>query len=242
MAKDIEINVKANTAQAKREFDSLNKSVDELKKGSEELSDSFVDASGTFEEAGEAVESVKTKFLTLTSGLIAGGGVVVALIAAKEAARIIGNEFRSMSADLTDLSGQLRVNYSETYKAAEAWGEFRKEVEKMQLYELREALETVNRTIDDLGLSFMEAGFAALGFTSATIKMANEYEKLIEQRNILQGRVSGTDEPESILGRLKTQIKINEELRDAAQTLNEITRHQSAKFGPKSTWPPICPP
>jgi len=225
MGKEIELNVKANTIQAQKSFDDLNKSVNNLSKGSEELSDSFVDAQGVLEDASETVEDVKSKFAGLAGKLIGAGGVVAALLLAKEAVRIISNEFRSTEANLTDLTGQLKKNYGEVYKAAAAWSEFRKEIAAMNLYELRESLDAVNRSIEDLGLSFMEAGFAALGFTSATIKLVNEHKKLIEQGRIIQGRISGADEPTSILGRLDTQIKINEELRGAAQTTSEITNY-----------------
>ena len=88
--------------------------------------------------------SVTQQMKGMAMSMLTGpGAVLMAVNVLTTALVIFGNQSSKTKGEIKGLSDELKANWSATYKAAEEWRAFKKDIEKMGFDDLKESLRSV---------------------------------------------------------------------------------------------------
>ena len=217
----------------KKEFEDINQSIDKTSNTADtKLKPAMVDAEQYTMRVGEAAEGTTSKFAGFVGQLVGGASVIVAVMAAKAAIEILKNQFIDIQVDLSNLTGELKDNWTETYKAIVAWGDFEAAINKMSFADLEASLEGVNIKLKETQLylkfttDFEEWSGKAEELRLELAKL--EKERAMLEETLAKSRKEGASADPTIIKATSARLEIIETITKEIKDQNNELEKQVA--------------
>lgn len=165
------------------------------------------------------------------TAMLGTGGLMFAISAVTSLITYFSMQSRGAAESTKSLSEELKDMWSEAFKADVQFEKLAKDLEKFTVAELNESLRSVKSQIDDVGLSFWQAGLYGLGFRGVLEDVYKELDKLVKERNALEDKLNPKENrPKGIIELLQAEKDKYETLKKQATTLSDITKYKNIIF------------